>query len=141
MKNKTIFFYGIMFLLILGLWYIFFYTPKYTGLIVPTGTNIFSHRGLGNFAPDNSLSGALQAIRDGFYGVDVDAQLTRDGQIVIFHDLSIDRLTIGSGKVASKTLEELTQLDLAKKYQSVNMVNWTGSYVSSFEKFVQDVSP
>ncbi len=141
MKNKTIFFYGILLILIVSLWYMFLYTPRYNGLISSVGTHVFSHRGLGDFAPDNSLSGAVRAIKDGFDGVDVDAQLTQDGQIVIFHDLSIDRLTTGSGKVESKTLKELIQFDLAKKYQPINTINWSDSYVASFEEFVQEITP
>lgn len=124
-----------------GLLYLFFYTPHYTGLIqTPDTPYVFAHRGLGDFAPDNSLSWAKKAVQDGFYGVDVDAQFTKDKQVVIFHDLSVDRLTHASGKVASKTLVELTGLDLGEKYTSSTWETWTGSYVASFEDFVKVIA-
>ena len=54
--------------------------------------------------------------RPGMDGVDVDGQFTRDGELVIFHDLSVDRLTSGTGRVRDKTLAEMLALDLGPKY-------------------------
>src|SRR5438045_975014 len=75
-------------------WYVFFYVGPYHGLIVSSGhTLVFAHRGFGNYDPDNSLVGAQMAMGQGMDGVDMDAQQTSDKEIVIFHDLSVDRLT------------------------------------------------
>ena len=63
----------------------------------------------------------------------MDGQLTRDGKIVIFHDLSVDRLTGGTGRVSEHTLEELTKLDLAPKFKP----GMTGAFVAPFEEFVE----
>jgi glycerophosphoryl diester phosphodiesterase len=66
----------------------------------------------------------------------MDAQLSSDGTIVIFHDLSVDRLTEGIGKVESKTLAELKTLDLSIKYGH----GFSHAYVATFEDFVQAIS-
>jgi glycerophosphoryl diester phosphodiesterase len=118
------------------LWYLFLHEPAYHGLITvprPGRTLIFGHRGFGNYAPDNSLAGALLAMQAGMDGVDMDGQLSADGVLVIFHDLSVDRLTNATGKVTSKTLRELLALDLAPKYGH----GFKNAFVATFEDFVQ----
>ena len=68
-------------------------------------------------------------------GVDVDGQLTRDGELVIFHDLSVDRLTSGTGRVRDKTRAEMLALDLGPKYDPA----LHGAYVRTFEDFLRAV--
>ncbi len=130
---------GFGFTVILFLGYLFLYEPPYTGPIaLREETAIFAHRGYGDFGPDNALTSAKKAMSDGYFGVDVDGQLTADKQLVIFHDLSVDRLTTGSGKVADLTLEELKMLDLNESFGDPI---FEGSFVASFEDFVQEITP
>jgi glycerophosphoryl diester phosphodiesterase len=113
------------------------YEPSYSGMLVdrPPRTLVFAHRGFGNYGPDNSLYAVERALQAGMDGVDVDGQLTRDGEIVIFHDLSVDRLTSGVGRVRDKTREEMLALDLGPKYDAAIH----GAYVRTFEDFVRTV--
>ena len=94
---------------------------------------MFAHRGFGDGAPDNSLYAVERALEAGMDGVDVDGQFTRDSELVIYHDLSVDRLTSGTGKVRDKTVEEMLALDLGPKYDSAI----TGANVHTFEDFVR----
>jgi glycerophosphoryl diester phosphodiesterase len=96
---------------------------------------VFAHRGFGDHAPDNSLYAVGRALEAGMDGVDVDGQFTRDRELIIYHDLSVDRLTSGSGKVRDKTLDQMLALDLGPKYDSAI----TGAYVRTFEDFVRAV--
>jgi glycerophosphoryl diester phosphodiesterase len=96
---------------------------------------IFAHRGFGDHAPDNSLYAVERALEAGMDGVDVDGQLTRDGEVVIFHDLSVDRLTSDTGRVQQKTLKEMLALDLGPKYKPP----MKGAPVKTFEDFVRTV--
>ncbi len=119
-------------------WYLFIYDPAYAGPIHGSGTPlVFAHRGGGSYAPDNSLTGAEQSMQEGMDGVDMDAQLTKDGTIVIFHDLSVDRLTSGTGRVTDLTLDQMLALDLAPKFKP----GMTGAYVATFDDFVKNVTP
>ncbi len=62
-------------------------------------------------APENTVS-ALRANRDlGGTTAEIDTVLTADGEIVVIHDLSLDRTTNGTGIVADMTLDELLTLD------------------------------
>jgi len=61
--------------------------------------------------------------------------LSSDGELVIFHDLSVDRLTESRGKVNSKTLKELLALDLGPKYGH----GFKNAFVATFEEFVKRI--
>jgi glycerophosphoryl diester phosphodiesterase len=126
---------GIAGLLLLAGIYLFGYEPPYRGTLVarPARTLVFAHRGFGDLGPDNSLYAVERALAAGMDGVDVDGQLTRDGELVIFHDLSVDRLTSGTGPVRAKTRAEMLALDLGPKYDS----SVRGAYVRTFEDFVR----
>jgi glycerophosphoryl diester phosphodiesterase len=117
--------------------YLFGYEPRYRGTLGtrPARTLVFAHRGFGDLGPDNSLYAVERALEAGMDGVDVDGQLTRDGELVIFHDLSIDRLTSGVGRVRDKTRAEMLALDLGPKYDPAIH----GAYVRTFEDFVRTV--
>lgn len=117
--------------------YLFGYEPRYSDTLVtsPPRTLVFAHRGFGDHAPDNSLMAVEQALDAGMDGVDVDGQLTSDGELVIFHDLSVDRLTSDTGRVANKTLAQMLALDLGQHFDS----SITGAFVHTFEAFVRAV--
>jgi glycerophosphoryl diester phosphodiesterase len=122
---------------LLLLLYFCFYEPAYRGTLVVRAPEplVFAHRGFGDHGPDNSLSAVEHALDLDMDGVDVDGQLTQDGELVIFHDLSVDRLTSGTGRVGEKTLKEMLALDLGPKYHA----GMTGAYVHTFEDFVRAV--
>ncbi len=126
--------------IVIGALYLFAYDPKYDGTVEATNqTKVFAHRGYGNHGPDNSLAASERALEElPVSGVDVDAQLTKDGKLVIFHDLSLGRLTEKSGKVADYTLAELKALDLNIKYTGAG---YDQAYVESFEEFVKRITP
>jgi glycerophosphoryl diester phosphodiesterase len=69
-----------------------------------------AHRGLHDGAGliENSFSAASAAIEAG-YAIEFDVQLTGDGNAVVFHDFSLERLTDGCGLVQEKHLKDLNQ--------------------------------
>ncbi len=73
-----------------------------------------AHRGLWsrNGAPENSL-GAFQAATAAGYGIELDVQLTADGDAVVFHDATLTRMTGAAGRIADHTTDELSKLRLA----------------------------
>ena len=75
---------------------------------------VFSHRG-GRMEFDENTMSAFQASYDaGYRGFEVDIRLTKDGEMVITHDHTLERTTNGSGIVEEKTADELRAL-LTKK--------------------------
>ncbi len=72
---------------------------------------VISHAACGGHAPENTLAGIRAALEFGVDGIEIDVQASSDGIPVLMHDLTVDRTTNGSGKVALMSLEELRALD------------------------------
>ena len=69
------------------------------------GTHFIAHRGANHVAPENSLP-AFKRVSN-HTGIEFDIHQTSDGQWVVMHDDSIDRMTAGSGNISSYTLNNL----------------------------------
>lgn len=73
----------------------------------------YAHRGLhGNGLAENSL-GAFRAAVDAGFGIELDVRLSADGELVVFHDDTLERMTVESGRVDQRTKEELSKICLA----------------------------
>lgn len=73
-----------------------------------------THRGLHDLAAgraENSPKGFAAAISRN-YGIELDLQLSKDGEAIVFHDYGLDRLTEAQGAVAQHTAAELGQIAL-----------------------------
>lgn len=81
---------------------------------------IVAHRGntlaaIEQFVPENSLECFEIAIQSGIVDMlEIDVRPTKDGELVIMHDATIDRTTNGKGKVSSYTYQELLQFDMKR---------------------------
>ena len=72
----------------------------------------FAHRGLHDSEKaENSLSAFATAVECG-YGIELDVRLSKDGELVVFHDDTLDRMTDVKGRVDSFTAEELSKIRL-----------------------------
>ena len=71
---------------------------------------VWAHRGASGYAPENTIPAFELAAEMGADGVELDVQFTKDGQIVVCHDETIDRTSNGCGWVKDHTLEELLAL-------------------------------
>ncbi|HSV86979.1 MAG TPA: glycerophosphodiester phosphodiesterase family protein, partial [Levilinea sp.] len=80
-------------------------------MISSTAPVIYAHRGACAHAPENTLTAFQLALQHGADAIELDAKLSMDGEVVVFHDQTIDRTTSGTGKLAGKTLAELKKLD------------------------------
>jgi glycerophosphoryl diester phosphodiesterase len=72
----------------------------------------FAHRGLHGGALVENSGGAIAAAVAQGYGVELDVQLSRDGEAMVFHDYELGRLTSGQGPVAARTAAELQAIPL-----------------------------
>lgn len=71
---------------------------------------VFGHRGASGTAPENTLEAFELAARMGADGVELDVQITRDGELVVIHDETIERVSDGEGAVRDWTLADLKRL-------------------------------
>ncbi|OGO90448.1 MAG: hypothetical protein A2Y17_12870 [Clostridiales bacterium GWF2_38_85] len=69
----------------------------------------FAHRGLHNYlTPENTLSSFSRAVNDGF-GIELDIHLTKDGEIVVFHDYDLLRACNVNKKISDLTYTQIKQ--------------------------------
>lgn len=73
--------------------------------------NVWAHRGASGYAPENTLEAFDLAAKMKSDGIELDVQLTRDGEVVVIHDETIDRVSNGSGFVKDYTLKELKKFN------------------------------
>lgn len=79
---------------------------------------IWAHRGCSQMYPENTLLAFEKAAAiKGLEGIELDIQLTKDGELVVIHDERVDRTTEGTGFVRDYTLTELKRLHI---YADVN---------------------
>jgi len=71
---------------------------------------IIAHRGDSYRRPENTLVAFSSALEEGAELVEFDVQLTRDGQVVVLHDATVDRTTSGRGTLRAMSLAELRAL-------------------------------
>ncbi|ABS24073.1 glycerophosphodiester phosphodiesterase [Bacillus cytotoxicus] len=72
---------------------------------------IFAHRGAKGSHPENTMIAFKEAERIGADGIELDIHLSKDGELVVIHDETVDRTTNGVGLVSEQTVAELQSLD------------------------------
>ena len=70
-------------------------------------TLVWGHRGASGYAPENTMAAFEKAVEMGADGIELDVQLTKDGELVVIHDETIDRVSDGSGWVKDYTYAKL----------------------------------
>ena len=95
----------------------------------------FAHRGARHQAPENTLAAFLLASELGADGIELDVQLSRDGEIVVIHDFVLDTTTNGAGPVRERTLAELKDLDAGHRFDSA----YAGQEIPTLQEVIDAV--
>jgi glycerophosphoryl diester phosphodiesterase len=72
---------------------------------------LFGHRGASGVAPENTLTSFQLALASGADRLELDVHATREGEVVVLHDPTVDRTTNGAGEVRALSFDELRRLD------------------------------
>lgn len=75
-----------------------------------TDSIIIAHRGLDETYPENTLTAFKAALEKGM-AIEIDVRGTKDDELIVLHDDTVDRTTDGEGRVAQMTLSEVKALD------------------------------
>lgn len=97
---------------------------------------IWAHRGASAQAPENTLSAFERAIDEGADGIELDVQLTSDGQIVVCHDERIDRTADAKGFIKDYSLEELKKMDFSNE-----MSDFSGERIPTLSEVMDLIRP
>lgn len=103
-------------------------------------TKIFAHRGASGwdtkYAPENTMPAFEKAIEMGADGIELDVQLTKDGEIVICHDEKIDRTSNGTGWLKDYTLVELREFSFSKTHPEYGDIK-----IPTLREFMEFMAP
>lgn len=89
-----------------------------------------AHRGATGYAPENTIAAYDLAVDMKADYIEIDVQRSKDGELVLIHDTTVDRTTDGSGKVGDLTFEQLRSLDAG----SWKGEQFTGELIPTFEE-------
>src|SRR5438105_546802 len=79
---------------------------------------LFGHRGAAGLAPENTLPSFERAVADGAGYLELDVHATRDGVVVVIHDLTLERTTDGVGPVNAQRYTELCRYDAGFRFSA-----------------------
>jgi glycerophosphoryl diester phosphodiesterase len=91
-----------------------------------------AHRGATGYAPENTIAGFDLAVDMKADYIEIDVQRSKDGELVIIHDTTVDRTTDGTGKVGDLTLQQLQDLDAG----SWKGEKFAGESIPTFEEIL-----
>lgn len=94
-----------------------------------------AHRGALETHPENTIPAFRAAIEAGAQMIEFDVWLTKDNQMVVIHDATVDRTTNGKGKVADLTLEEIKMLDAG----SWKAMEFAGVTIPTFQEVLSEM--
>lgn len=77
---------------------------------------VIAHRGASAYAPENTLAAFELAVRQGAPAIELDAKLSKDKQVMVIHDQTVNRTTRHSGKVSALTLAEMKKMDAGSHF-------------------------
>jgi glycerophosphoryl diester phosphodiesterase len=80
---------------------------------------IFAHRGGMGLRPEHTKLAFDKAAEFNVDGFEIDIRMTKDEEIVVFHDAYVDRTSNGAGRVSNMTLDELKKLDFGYHFRDV----------------------
>ena len=76
-------------------------------------TKVWAHRGASGYKPENTLEAFELAIRQGADGIELDVHTSADGELIVIHDETVDRVTDGTGLIKDMTLAQLKELKVS----------------------------
>ncbi len=91
-----------------------------------------AHRGLHDLregAPENTLAAFKRAAGRGF-PIELDVQLLQDGQVVVFHDQTLERLTGAKGRLSALTWPEVRRLEILHTGEPIPLLSQVLEMVS-----------
>lgn len=96
---------------------------------------IITHRGANRYAPQNTLPAFREAVAIGTDGFETDVHMTRDGEIILCHNYTIDETSTGKGAIADMTLEQLKRYDYGSYYSK----KFEGTEIPTLDEFLSFV--
>lgn len=101
----------------------------------PLLPRIIAHRGNSSEAPENTLAAVTSALSLNPDAIEIDLHLSKDGELIVMHDPTLERTTNGKGAIVDFTVAELKTLDAG----SWKSPNYTDEKVPTFKEVLKEV--
>lgn len=75
------------------------------------------HRGAKGHVTENTLESIQKALKLGVDGIEIDVHRCASGELVVFHDFTLDRVSDGTGNISKFTLKELKKIKVKGDYE------------------------
>lgn len=104
---------------------------------------LFAHRGGARLAPENTMAAFRSAVE--VWGADVlelDVHRTRDGELVVIHDETVDRTTDGTGAIRDLAWEEIREFDAGYRFEDLEgnrSFRGRGIRIPRFEELLEEL--
>jgi glycerophosphoryl diester phosphodiesterase len=92
------------------------------------------HRGAAGYCPENTFASFHRALQLGVDFIEMDVQMTKDSQLVVIHDPTVNRTSNGKGKVKDFTLKEIQALDAGSWFDP----KFSGEKIPSLNEFLDE---
>lgn len=92
-----------------------------------------AHRGASAYCPENTMASFIKAIELGADLLELDVQLSKDGEVVVFHDFRLEKTSNGTGMLRDHTWRELQQLDAGSWYSE----QFAGEKIPTLEQVLE----
>ncbi|HMM10777.1 MAG TPA: glycerophosphodiester phosphodiesterase family protein [Bacteroidales bacterium] len=102
----------------------------------PARPLVIAHRGASGIAPENTLAAIRKAMETGVNMIEIDVHLTRDMQVVVVHDYTIDRTTNGSGKIKNLDFSQIRAFDAGRWFSA----EYAGERIPSLDEVLSLVN-
>lgn len=99
-------------------------------------TKIICHRGANKYAPQNTMPAFRKATELGAQGFETDVHITKDGQIVLCHNYTIDETSSGNGNISDMVLSQLKSYDFGSYFSK----KFQGTEIPTLDEFLDYVA-
>ena len=95
--------------------------------------NVIAHRGASALAPENTMAAFRLALEAKANIIELDVHLSKDDEVIVIHDNTVNRTTNGRGRVKDLSLEELKELDAGRWFAR----SFAGQRIPTLEEVLQ----
>lgn len=109
------------------------YISKHNIFSSSYGIKYIGHRGISGQAPENTLPSFELAGKLGFWGAECDVRTTSDGNWMVLHDDTVDRMTNGKGKIKDLSLKNVQALNIVS---GNNIIKYKGTRIPKLQDYL-----
>jgi glycerophosphoryl diester phosphodiesterase len=95
---------------------------------------VVAHRGASGYAPENTIAAFNKAIELEADYIELDVQMSKDGELVVIHDSNVTRTTNSNGEVRELSSKELKELDAGQWFHQ----KFTGEKIPTLQEVIRE---